>query len=77
MSTANHFIIECRTNLTTREGDYISKHDRFTTNNSTRATSIFEDQCALHERVELSSYHVTADNREVPELVNIQFGGLS
>ena len=77
MSTANHFIIDCRTNLISREGDYTSKHDRFTTNNSTRAVSIFADQCAQHERVEMSSYHVTADNRDAPLLVNVQYGGLS
>ncbi len=75
--TANYFVIDCKTNLIDRDGDHSNRSARFTTDSWVKADSIFRDQCAQHEHVEFISYFVTAENREHPQLINLQYGGLS
>ena len=77
VSIANHFVIDCKTNIVDSDGDHSSMSTRFTTSDAAKATSIFEDQCAKHEHVELISYYVEAANRDFPQLIDLQYGGLS
>ncbi len=73
----NYHVITCCTNIIDRDGEHSSRSARYTTSSTIKATSIFEDQCAVHERVKLESFEVTVNNRNDPQLIQVRQGGLS